>query len=462
MFIDNYIKHLEKKKTKIKKTGYDISESDINSKLFDHQKFSVKRSLNHGDHLIAAGTGLGKSLMQIETSRLLHEATKDRSIIIAPLAIVKQTKLEAEKFNYDLCKYADITNYQQLKNIDLSKYKHVLLDESSILKNPDGKTSKLLIDSFKGYANNFSYSATPSPNTLQSFGTQAQFLKIIKYNQFLAKFFTHDGGDTQNWILREWAKKDFWQYLSQWSIVFSHPSDLGFDVDGYDLPELNLVEHVIKAPVKDGLLFNKGKVNATDFNRELRDTRELRLNKAVDLLKEKIQESHFISIKHNEDGKILIDKLRSIGVEAYDVSGSGVMYPNGKMIKGEEEKANKLIEFAQGKYQVLITKDEIASFGLNFQKYCWNTIITAKDFSFESSYQWLKRVHRFGQKNKVNAHIITTDSMANTLDIYHRKEKLFNDTQKEMSKAIIENIKINDFLKTDLYGEKEMILPNFI
>ena len=78
------------------------------------------------------------------------------------------------------------------------------------------------------------------------------------------------------------------------------------------------------------------------------------------------------------------------------------------------------------------------------------------------TYQWLKRVHRFGQKKKVNAHIITTDSMANVLDIYSRKEKLFYETQSEMSKAIIENIKINDFLKSDLYGDIEMQIPKFI
>ena len=60
------------------------------------------------------------------------------------------------------------------------------------------------------------------------------------------------------------------------------------------------------------------------------------------------------------------------------------------------------------------------------------------------------------------AHIITTDSMANTIEIYKRKQKLFEDTQSEMSKAICENVKINDFLKSDLYGEIEMKIPNFL
>ena len=37
----------------------------------------------------------------------------------------------------------------------------------------------------------------------------------------------------------------FWEWLSTWAVVVRKPSDLGFDDDGYILPELIMHEHII-------------------------------------------------------------------------------------------------------------------------------------------------------------------------------------------------------------------------
>lgn len=468
-----YKEFLKTKEMNIHNKGYDIDISNINPILFEHQRFCVKRSIETGYHLIGASTGMGKTPIQLEIGDKLIKIKKKSALILAPLAIAKQTiKDGVEKFGYDVIRYNDkykndlkihVSNYEQIDNIDLSKFDTILLDESSILKNPDGKLSKKLIKYFQNYTNNYTLSATPSPNKFNELGTQAEFLKVIKYNQFLAKFFTHDGGNTSEWIIREWAKKDFWKYISKWALIFSHPLDLGFNVPGYDLPKLYINQEIVKCPVKDGLIFNTGNVNATSYNAELRATQKLRLDRTIKIIKENgIDDNWFISINHNPDSKYLLNELNKLGISSFDVAGSGVTNEKGKFIRGEEIKADTLLDFANGKFQVLITKPKIAGFGMNFQKYCHKTIITGVDYSFEGAYQWIKRLHRFGQLKDVYVWQITTDTMQNTLNIYNKKNTKFETMQKEMSKAVCENVKTKDFLITDLYGDIKMEIPKWL
>lgn len=460
----DYIEFLKTKEVKVSGSGYQIDESELNTLLFSHQKFCVKRAIEKGDYLIGASTGMGKTLIALEIADKLTKIKNKNSLILAPLAIVKQTKLESEKFGYEILdahnlikgNHSYITNYEKIDHLDLSKFDSILIDEGSILKNSEGKTSKYLRNIFQIYGNNFSLTATPSPNKFDELGCQAEFLKVIKHNQFLAKFFTHDGGDTSNWIIRGWAKKEFWRFVSKWGIIFSHPRDLGFEVEGYDLPKLNIKEIIINSPVKNNLLFNIGNINAMSYNQELRDTFDLRMNKTIEIVKSQIQDSWFVSINHNQEGLFLVKEFGKLGLTARDVAGSGVTDENGKFLQGEENKANALIDFANGKYQILISKDEIASFGLNFQKFCNNTIITGKDFGFERTFQWIKRIHRFGQKKEVNCYIITTDSMQNTIQIYNEKEHNHNLMQKEMSEAIIDNIMHTDLLIKELETKQEI------
>ena len=92
-----------------------------------------------------------------------------------------------------------------------------------------------------------------------------------------------------------------------------------------------------------------------------------------------------------------------------------------------------LLDFANDKFRVLITKTKIAQFGLNYQN-CHNMVFASLDFSFEGTYQAIRREWRFGQKKDVNVYMITTDTMANVIDIFDKKQKSFKNMQNKMIK----------------------------
>ena len=116
------------------------------------------------------------------------------------------------KFNISLDSF-DITNYDQLKNIDCSIYSGIVLDESSILKGKDGKLSSLIIETFKNTPYKLCCTATPSPNDHMELGQHSEFLGAMSYLEMLAMFFVHDGGETSKWRLRKHAQDPFLKYI---------------------------------------------------------------------------------------------------------------------------------------------------------------------------------------------------------------------------------------------------------
>ena len=109
-----------KEKTAIK-SGF--TADSLSPHLFDFQQYIVKKALEHGRYAIFADTGLGKTLMQLSWAEAVAKQTRKPVLILAPLAVVDQTKREAGKFKIDIFhSRIDITNYDQLQNIDESIY----------------------------------------------------------------------------------------------------------------------------------------------------------------------------------------------------------------------------------------------------------------------------------------------------------------------------------------------------
>lgn len=111
-------------------------------------------------------------------------------------------------------------------------------------------------------------------------------------------------------------------------------------------------------------------------------------------------------------------------------------------VKGSDNKQykkDKLLGFAKGEFRVLVTKLKIASFGLNYQN-CRNQMFASLDFSFEATYQGIRRSYRFGQQKEVNIHLITLDTMQNVKSSFEEKQKSFLNMQKSMTEAMNRNI----------------------
>jgi DNA modification methylase len=426
-----YLKFLETKQKSIITSGFDINENELNNAMFDFQKFIVKRALNAGKYAIFADCGLGKTLMQLEWAKQVNIYTNKPVLILAPLAVVGQTKQEGIKFGIDMANI-HVKNYEQLENINCSIYSGIVLDESSILKNFEGATKKLILDLFSHTPYKLACTATPSPNDPMELGNHSEFLDVISRNEMLAMYFVHDGGETAKWRLKGHAVKLFYQFIGTWAIMLNKPIDIGFEMTGYNLPSLNLIEKQITTPKRDnGSLFNDAIISATNFNAELRLTKKERLDEVVSIVNSRPDENFIIWIKQNEEGEM----LKKLLPEAVEVKGSD----------SNEWKEKHLLGFANNEFRILISKTKIASFGMNYQN-CRNQIFASLDFSFEGLYQAIRRSYRFGQKNEVNIYLITTDTMSNVKQSIDNKQKQFEIMQDEMSNAI--NANLNNQLMT--------------
>ena len=92
-----YLKFLESKKKTFIDSGFDIEETQLNKNLFDFQKFAVKTALKKGKFALFFDCGLGKTLMQLSWAEAVFNQTNKKVLILAPLAVVEQTKEEAIK-----------------------------------------------------------------------------------------------------------------------------------------------------------------------------------------------------------------------------------------------------------------------------------------------------------------------------------------------------------------------------
>lgn len=422
----DYKNFLETKKKTFISSGFEIDESELNQNLFDFQKYIVKTALLKGRFAIFADCGLGKTLMQLSWSNAVYNYTGKKVLILAPLAVSGQTKQEAEKFGIDMNSF-DITNYEQLSKIDCSVYSGVVLDESSILKNYNGSTKQLILDTFKNHKYKLACTATPSPNDHIELGNHAEFLNVMTSKEMVSIFFINDAFNKDHtiskWRLKKHSTKDFWNWVSSWSLMLSNPSDIGFIGKGYVLPELFMNELQIDVEKQsNGKLFNDIKVSATDFYKELKVTQENRVNAVAEILNNST-ESFIVWIKSNEEEK----ELLSLVPDAVAVNGSDK----------PELKEKRLLGFANQEFRILVTKTKIAQFGLNYQ-HCKNQIFLSFDFSFEGLYQAIRRSWRFGQKNNVNVTLVTVETMGNVIEAIKDKQVKFENMQKEMQRAMNE------------------------
>ncbi|WP_229099139.1 DNA methyltransferase [Bacteroides finegoldii] len=428
---------LKMKQTNVIESGFELNDNELNNMLFPFQKYCVRRALKAGRFAMFEDCGLGKTIQQLEWADKVQKHIDKPVLILAPLGVIGQTIKEGAKFGYEVIELGVtvfdqdlkagiyITNYDNMENIDAYLFGGIVLDESSILKNFAGKTKQLLIDSFKDTPYKLCCTATPSPNDTTELCNHAEFLNIMTRNEMLAMYFVHDGGSTSDWRLKGYAKQEFWDFVSTWAVMLSKPSDIGFDGTGYDLPPLNIIEEYVHTEKRDnGMLFNDVAVSATDYHKELRATINERITRVAEIVNAS-SENFIIWIGHDEEGEL----LRSLIPDAIEVKGS-----DNKGVKKE-----RLLGFGNGDFRVLITKLKIAQFGLNYQN-CHNQIFASLDFSFESTYQGIRRSYRFGQTNEVNIYLIVTDTMQNVRKSFDEKQNSFLDMQKSMTESMNRNI----------------------
>lgn len=461
---NNYNDFIKNKIKSIEYLGIEIDRKEIHSILFEYQKDLVKWALKKGKSALFTMTGTGKTLIELEFCRQLWIKKRYSSIIITPLAVSEQTIREAKnKLNIkvnNLRKNSfregiNIVNYEYLHKINSDNYKVVVLDESGILKDYSGKIRNNIITIFKDFRFKLAASATPAPNDYEELGNHSEFLDVLKRKEMLAMYFNHDSSNTSKWKLKKHAFDKYWEWVSSWASVMNNPSDLGYNEDRFNLPLLN--EKIITLKLDFTNYKKRGYFVPCDQEmKTLSDRRKARresLPLKIKWIKEKI--------KNQKDNIFLIwcdlnyesEALKKAIPYAVEIRGSNT----------NEYKEKNMLDFAEGKIKVLITKPKIAGHGMNWQ-ICYNQIFCGLSDSFESYFQAVRRSWRFGQEREVNIFVVSSNLEKVTIDNIKRKEIEFNrmyDAMKNNTiKYVIQNLKNEN---KNLYKpNKIMILPEWL
>jgi hypothetical protein len=89
----------------------------------------------------------------------------------------------------------------------------------------------------------------------------------------------------QEWRLKNHAHAKFYEWLSSWAMSLRKPSDLGYDDNGYVLPQLNIMPLYANVDyVPDGQLFFTGLHGIQDRVKIRRITAQDRINSAIELI----------------------------------------------------------------------------------------------------------------------------------------------------------------------------------
>ena len=405
----SYAAFLEQKSLRADRVGLDVEADDLHPALYDFQREGVRWALGVGRAAIFWDCGLGKTLAQVEWAR--HSA--DTALIVAPLSVARQTVREAELVGCEVHYVRSgfevtgpgvwITNYEMVEQFDPALFGAVVLDESSILKNVDGKTRTRLIDSFRAVPRRLACTATPAPNDVAELTNHAEFLGVMTRAEMLAAYFVNDEKD---WRLKGHAAGPMFRWMTTWAQALRRPSDLGFSDEGYELPELSIVAQPVDVDLTpDDQLF------ATDLGgiggraQVRRATLDARVERAAELADDGDQWIVWCGL--NDEAEALAEIPGAVNVP-------GSWSP--------DEKAEALEAFQDGQIRVLVTKPSIAGFGMNFQNAHKMAFVGLSD-SYESYYQSIRRCWRFGQTEPVEAHIVVSELELGIVENVRRKER---------------------------------------
>lgn len=417
--------------------------------LFDFQKSLVEWAVRKGRGAIFADCGLGKTPMQLVWGENVVRETNRPVLILTPLAVARQTVREAEKFGID-CRRSDgevpsgahmlVANYERLHHFDPKHFAGVVCDESSILKNFDGKRKAAITEFMRTVPYRLLCTATAAPNDYIELGTSSEALGELGYMDMLNRFFRNDqntsdtrklirgpisrgGPRSAGWRFKGHAEIPFWRWVCSWARACRRPSDLGFENDGFVLPRLIEREHMVETRTNpDGMLFALPATNMREERDERRRTIAERCEMAADLVRD-TRKPAVIWCHLNAEGDML-EKL----VDSKQVKGRD----------SDEEKEDAYDAFGRGELRVLIIKPKIGAWGLNWQ-HCAH-VVTFASHSYEQYYQAVRRCWRFGQKKEVVVDLVCTEGEGRVKDNMRRKseaaDRMFSELVAHMGEAM--------------------------
>lgn len=469
--MEEYQKFLRSKIQVVDKVGFDVQDHELNPGNFPHQNASIKWALKMGRALLAMSFGLGKTRIQSEIARIIHERTGKKFLLICPLGVKYQFVNEdgpvlGMKWRYVTCdndiKFFEredkdayfITNYERVRDGDITPALHdfggVSLDEGSVVHSFGSKTTQEFKRLLKSIPFKFVATATPAPNEYREIIYYADFLGIKDTGQILTRWFKRNPDKAGDLQINPLHEREFWLWVASWALFLYKPSDLGFSDAGYELPKLNVIWHRINADQTRAFrmtdkygqhrLLLDASAGITEASAETRETIQDRLTHAKQIIDDN-PGKHWLLWHHREAERTAIEQIIPQAVTVY---GS----------QDIDLREKRIMDFAHGKSEILATKPVIAGSGCNFQHFCHDNIFVGVDYKFKDFIQAIHRTYRFQQTEQVNVHIIYTESQDAVVEALKRKWEQHDELVDKM-REIIRTYKLSTH---SIFGEMSRTL----
>jgi len=426
--------------------------------LFDFQAHLTDWAITTGRGALFEDCGLGKTPQFLVWAENVARYTNKRILILTPLAVSYQIVPEGDKFGIECKQSRDgelpskiiVTNYEKLHLFNPDDFVGMVCDESSILKNFDGKIKDQIIGFIRKMPYRLLTTATAAPNDYPELGNSSEALGVMGFMDMLNHYFKNDQNSSKvgrhygkklQWVFKKHAEPHFWRFVSSWARALRKPSDMGFDDGPFLLPNLIENQHMVDATKpREGEMFPSPAIGLKEQRYELKQTTAERCEKVASLVDHK--EPFVCWCNTNPEG----DLLEQIIPNAVQVAGK----------HSPEEKEERFKAFQAGEIQGIITKAKIGGFGLNWQHCAHTTMFPSH--SFEQYYQCVRRFLRFGQTKDVVVDVITTPGMDSVLQNLQQKSKAAGKMFDELVAVMNDPERFNSEFK---FNKKE-VLPAWL
>ena len=461
--IDPYRTFIEAKIKLAPPLGFDVPESEISPILKGHQKAIVRWAVLGGCRAIFAAFGLGKTLLQLETLRLILARAGGRGLIIAPLGVRQEfikdsAKLGVSiKFIRSISECTDdglyITNYETVRDgkLDPNQFTAASLDEAAILRSYGSLTYQTFLTLFDRVRFRFVATATPDPNRHKELIHYAGFLGIMDTGAALTRWFKRDSTKANNLTLYEHKAQEFWMWVNSWAIFLQKPSALGFSDEGYDLPPLHKHVHEVSTIVHgykferdgQGKLLDEAAGNLQTSARVKRESVSVRIAKMMEIITGYLGDVGAKSVI-GEDGNYIdqiviwcdLNEEQTAAERALKAAGLGYSSIYGAL--KTEECERRLEEWRNRKTYALIGKPVMLGSGLNLQQ-CNKAVFVGVTYKFNDVVQAAHRIYRFLQTRPCELHFIHADTERQIWRELEAKWMRYNEQVAKMTEIIKEH-----------------------
>ena len=453
MNMKQYIDFLKSKMAISAESGFAVSDEELTQSLFPHVKDTVKWAVHGGCRAIFSSFGMQKTVTQLEICRVITNREGGKALIVCPKRVIVEFMTQAkDHMNLDIAYVRTmqevensqstimVTNYERVRDgeegvrIEPSYFTCTSLDEASVLRGFGTKTYQEFLPLFSNVKYRFVATATPSPNRYKELIHYAGYLGVMDTGQALTRFFQRDSTKANNLTLYPGKEQEFWLWVSTWAVFLTKPSDLGYSDEGYDLPELKVIEEVVTVDNETAGYFDDGEkkmfreaaLGLQQAAKEKRDSINSRVARVVEIInRPENKNDHFLLWHDLEAERIALCKA---------IPGCKAVYGS-----QDDEEADKIIaDFKDGKLKYLAAKPEMLGEGLNFQYHCHKAIMFI-DYRFNDKYQAIARIHRFMQKHSVELYLVFAESEQEIYKTFLQKWQQHKDMVAKMVQIVRDN-----------------------